>query len=152
MSTDAPMRQTFQWSDLARRSGAVGEALDEFGEVTVSRHGRQLRLAPEASSPVVEAMKELCGVLAKLAEHDDASLVRSVLTSAWPWTRVLPADDQIVLVREIGCTAEVCESLGSWRLLTDALADWRRTARAWADGAEPVQISEPLTDVAARPA
>lgn len=123
----------FQWSDLARRSGDVGEALDNFGEVTVVRGNQLLHLAPPLAHPIQEVLRDMCRLLTALVDSDDTSLVIRVLESAWPWTRALPADDQVALAREIGPIAEMCESLGNWTSLTNVVADWRRTARAWVD-------------------
>ena len=143
---------SFKWSDLARRSAEVGDALDEYGEITVTRGAQTLRLAPLAADPIVGAMRDLCRILSALVVVDAPDVVVSVLNAAWPWTRVLPLVDQCELAREAGAIAEVCESLDSWEPFLLALADWRRTARAWADGQSPTgPIGTPIVALASRP-
>lgn len=144
--------QNFQWSDLARRSGEVGNALDEHGEVMVTRGGQMLRLGPPSVDPILNTTRDLCRVLTALVTLDEPAHVARVLNAAWPWTRALPATDQTLLAREAGEVGEMCESLDSWQPLITVLADWRRTARAWAEGFSPVVIDEPLDEPAARPA
>lgn len=141
----------FQWSDLARRSGEVGDALDEFGEVSVTRGALVLRLGPATPDPVVAAMRDLARLLAALVQTDQPDHVVTVLNAAWPWTRALPDVDVVELAREVGSVAELSESVGSWRPLLESIADWRRTARAWADGARPVTVDEPSGEPLLRP-
>jgi len=149
--TTTTITPQFQWSDLARQSTAVGNAIDEHGEVTVTRGGQTLRIAPQVPHPIFAATHDLCRLLTALVALDEPDHVTRVLNAAWPWTRALPAPDQIELAREVGDIAEMCESLDTWRPLLDVIADWRRTARAWADGARPV-TNEDLDLPAARPA
>lgn len=143
---------SFQWSDLARKSIDVGEALDAHGEVTVVRGAVSLRLAPEAPADVKDVLTSMCRLLVALVAHDEPTQVSRVLESAWPWTRALPAADQVALAAEVGPIAEMCESLGDWSPLIDVIADWRRTARAWASGATPVaRVADPLGTEVERP-
>jgi hypothetical protein len=146
-----PTAPPFQWSDLARRSGEVGEALDEFGEVSVTRGGVVLRLAPAIADPAVTALRDLSRLLAALVSNDQPDHVVMVLNAAWPWTRALPHDDVLELAREVGGVAEMSESLDTWRPLLDTIADWRRTARAWASGARPADIPMPAATPVRRP-
>ena len=115
------------------------------------RGGQTLRLSPQRPDPIVAATKDLCRLLTALVELDIEEHVVRILTAAWPWTRVLPTDDQIELAHDIAQAAEVSESLDAWRPLLDVIADWRRTARAWADGARPVSVEEPIEQPARRP-
>ena len=147
----AAVAPSFQWSDLARKSTAVGHALDTHGEVTVLRGAVSLRLAPTPAADVQEVFSSMCRLLAALVAQDEPDHVVRVLEVAWPWTRALPADDQIVLAAEVGPMAEMCESLGDWTHLLETIADWRRTARAWASGASNQPIPLPLGDDAVRP-
>jgi hypothetical protein len=150
--TSSALAQSFQWSDLARRSGEVGHALDEHGEVSVTRGAQTLRLGPAEAHPILDTTRDLCRVLTALVELDEPGQVRRVLNAAWPWTRALPAVDQVELAREVGDVGEMCESLNTWGPLVETLNDWRRTARAWAEGARPVAIVDALDLPAARPA
>ncbi|MFM8867204.1 MAG: hypothetical protein ACKOFZ_02825 [Ilumatobacteraceae bacterium] len=143
---------SFQWSELARRSAEVGAALDEHGEVMVKRGAQTLRLAPKDSDETVLITRDLFHLLTGLASCDSPELVSKALTTAWPWTRSLPAHDQILLVKEVAPIAEMCVSLGVYRPLLEELASWRRTARAWADGCTPIgPIDEPYGALARRP-
>jgi hypothetical protein len=143
---------SFQWSELARRSAEVGAALDEHGEVMVKRGAQTLRLAPQDSDDTVLVIRDLFHLLTGLANSDEPEMVTRVLTTAWPWTRALPAHDQLLLVKEVAPIAEMCESLGVYKPLLDELANWRRTARAWADGCTPIgPIDEPYEALARRP-
>lgn len=138
---------TFQWSELARRPADVGAALDEYGEVTVQRGSQALRLGPPDSPDVVQVFRDLCRLLSSMVKSDSPERVTVILEMAWPWTRALPAVDQLELAAEVGRVAEMSESLGTYRPLLDVIADWRRTARAWADGVvslEPMEIDEVL--------
>lgn len=138
---------SFQWSELARRPADVGAALDEFGEVAVQRGAQALRLGPPDSPDVVQVFRDLCRLLFAMVESGSPDHVTATLELAWPWTRSLPAKDQLELAAEVGRVAEMSESLGTFRPLLDVLSDWRRTARAWADGfvpLEPVEIDEVL--------
>jgi hypothetical protein len=138
---------SFQWSELARRSADVGAALDEFGEVSVLRGSQALRLGPPDSPEVLQVFRDLCRLLSSMVTSDTPEHVTSILEMAWPWTRALPAKEQLELVAEVGRVAEMSESLGTWRPLLEVLADWRRTARAWADGfvpLTPLEIDEVL--------
>jgi hypothetical protein len=140
-------RPSFQWSELARRSADVGAALDEFGEVAVQRGSQVLRLGPPDSPDVVLVFRDLCRLLSSMVNSDSPEHVTATLEMAWPWTRALPAKDQLELAAEVGRVAEMSESLGTYRPLLDVIADWRRTARAWADGfapLEPMKIDEML--------
>jgi hypothetical protein len=150
--TSSALAQNFQWSDLARRSGEVGNALDEHGEVSVTRGAQTLRLGPAKAHPILDTTRDLCRVLTALVELDEPNQVRRVLNAAWPWTRALPGEDQVELAREVGDVGEMCESLNTWGPLIETLNDWRRTARAWAEGAQPVVVDGMLGRVAARPA
>ncbi len=127
----------FQWSDLARHSRDVARALDDQGEVTVTRGTRTYRIAPP-DHEITTVLRDLCQLLSAVVDTEQPDRVRTILNAAWPWTRVLPADDQIALAAEVGPLAQTCESVGTWRPLLDSLAAWRGTARAWADGAAPV--------------
>lgn len=129
-----PTLPSFQWSELARRPADVGAALDLHGEVAVQRGSQALRLGPPETPEITEVFRDLCRLLASLVSADEPAHVTSILEAAWPWTRALPPSDQLLLAVEIGPIAEMCESLGSYRPLLDVIADWRRTARAWADG------------------
>lgn len=140
----------FQWSDLARRSGEVGNALDEFGEVLVTRGAQTLRLSPQTTHPIENVMRDLCRILSALVAHDPTH-VNLVLNAAWPWTRVLPFEDQVMLAVEAGEVAETCESLGTWEPLLTVIADWRRTARAYAQGLRPIVVDDLDGRPAARP-
>jgi hypothetical protein len=151
MATASCAPQAFQWSDLARRSSEVGDALDADGQVTVTRGSQVLTITRASSESTNEAITDLCRILAALVRVGDPSSVRSVLNAAWPWTRVLPDVDQLELAREVGDTAEICDSLGTWGPMGGLLGDWRRTARAWADGGGPTHIVEPMEILAARP-
>ncbi len=143
---------SFQWSELARRSAEVGAALDEHGEVMVKRGAQTLRLAPKDSDETVLITRDLFHLLTGLASCDSPELVSKALTTAWPWTRSLPAHDQILLVKEVAPIAEMCVSLGVYRPLLEEIASWRRTARAWADGCTPIgPINEPYGALARRP-
>lgn len=143
---------SFQWSELGRRSGEVGDALDAYGEVTVVRGSQLLRLAVPTERSIMDTLREMCRVLTVLVKDDDSTHVTKILNVAWPWTRALPEIDQIAFAREVGSVAEVCESLNSWRQLIDLVADWRRTARAWADGeASLVRVETPIEALATRP-
>lgn len=138
---------SFQWSELARRPADVGAALDEYGEVTVQRGSLALRLGPPDSPDVVQVFRDLCRLLSSLVQSDNHEHVTSILGMAWPWTRALPANDQLELAAEVGRVAEMSESLGTYRPLLNVIADWRRTARTWADGfvpLEPIDIEEVL--------
>jgi len=147
-----PEIPSFQWSELARRSSEVGAALDEHGEVMVKRGAQTLRLAPKDSDETVLIYRDLFYLLTGLAKSDSPELVSRVLVAAWPWTRALPAHDQILLVKEVAPIAEMCVSLGNYKPLLDELASWRRTARAWADGCTPIgPIDEPYGALARRP-
>ena len=149
MDTVAP---SFQWSELARRSGDVGAALDDFGEVTVVRGAQTLRLGPPPSRDITTIVRDMCGLLSALVASDTPHQVTRVLEAAWPWTRALPKTDQIALAAEVGPIAEMCESLGSYKALIDVIADWRRTARAWAEeGAAPTVLPKPLGTEVPRP-
>lgn len=151
MTAHAPER-SFTWSDLARRPGEVGEAIDEYGEVTVLRGRATLRLAVEPASTLVDFSVQLCRVLNRLVALEDDDVVTEVLTSAWPWTRALPADDQLMLAGDVANVAEMCVSLHTFRPLERLLEDWQRTARAWADGMRPLgRIDEPLGTPVPRP-
>lgn len=130
---------SFQWSELARRPADVGAALDEHGEITVQRGSQALRLGPPDSPDIVQVFRDLCRLLASLVSSDNPEHVTAVLGAAWPWTRALPANDRMELAAEVGQVAEMSESLGSFRPLLDVIADWRRTARAWADGHVPLE-------------
>lgn len=142
----------FQWNELARKPGEVGEALDDFGEVEVVRGTTVLRLSPAPSANIVDVTRALCSVLRTLAERGSESLVREILHEAWPWTRPLPDADVMALAIEAGRVAEMCEGLGSWTPLTEVLNDWRGTARAWSAGMGAVApIDEPLASAAVRP-
>jgi hypothetical protein len=126
----------FQWSDLARRSPDVGEALDDAGEVVVTRGSRRYRIAlPDQDVEAV--LRDLCRLLSAVVATGRPSDVQMILNAAWPWTRALPDDDQLALAAEVGPLAETCESLATWRPLLDSLAAWRGTARAWASGTAP---------------
>lgn len=147
---DAP--QSFLWSDLARHPKDVGEALDQHGHVTVSRGSQVLRLAPDTSDPIVNVMSDLCRILTALIDLDKPDQVVAILAAAWPWTRALPTEDQLLLAKEAGEVGAMCESLDVWKPLLTVIADWRRTARAWADGASPLASLDELDEsVAARP-
>lgn len=138
---------SFQWSELARRPADVGSALDEHGEVTVQRGSQSLRLGPPDSPDITQVYRDLCRLLSSLVSSDNPEHVSSILAMAWPWTRALPANDQLELVAEVGRMAEMSESLGTYRPLLDVIADWRRTARAWAEGfvpLEPIEVDEEL--------
>jgi hypothetical protein len=139
-TTSAPR---FLWSDLGRRSADVGHAIDDYGEAVVIRGTAELRLAPAPGPDIVDISRQLCAVLARLAELGDAETLRRVLHAAWAWTRPLPDDDLIELAHEAGHTAETCESVGTWGPLAELLTEWRYTARAWAEGARPVHVDEP---------
>ncbi|TRZ79288.1 MAG: hypothetical protein D4R92_05080 [Actinobacteria bacterium] len=144
---------SFQWSELGRRSVEVGDALDAHGEVTVVRGSQMLSLAVPTERSIMDTLREMCRVLTVLVNDDDSTHVTKILNEAWPWTRALPLEDQIVFAREVGSVAEMCESLNSWRQLIDLVADWRRTARAWADGeASLVRVETPVEALATRPA
>ncbi len=150
MSTTSPPR--FQWSELARRSGEVGDAIDTFGEVTVIRGSQTLRLGLQSPAEASGVLHDMCRLLAALTSEDEATHVTRILSAAWPWTRALPGASQLELANEVGPVAEMCESLGSYKALTDLLADWRRTARAWADSETgPIHVDEPLASPASRP-
>lgn len=152
MATTTEPRHAFQWSDLSRHSTEVGNALDEYGEVTVTRGAQSLRLAPSTEPEIVEVTRALCSVLARLVELGKPDLVKSVLGHAWPWTQVLPEDDQLTMAGEVASSAEICESVGTWQPFITAIEDWRRTARAWAQGdITPTVIDEPLDTVVQRP-
>lgn len=127
----------FQWSDLAKKPTEVGDALDADGEVTVTRGSQTLRIS-QHEDDVVIVMREMCGLLTAVVATESPAQVCVILNAAWPWTRVLPTNDQIELATEVGPLAETCESLGTWRPLLDALSAWRGTARAWAVGLGPV--------------
>ena len=146
----ATAQQAFQWSDLARRSSDVGHALDEYGEVTVTRGAQTLRIAPQLSHPIVDTMRDLCRILTAVVAVDSDN-VSQILNTAWPWTRVLPHSDQLELATEAGAVAETCESLGTWEPLLIVLADWRRTARAYAQGHGPVDVVDVDGRLARRP-
>lgn len=138
---------SFQWSELARRPADVGAALDQHGEVTVQRGAQALRLGPPDPPEVVQVFRDLCRLLSSLANTDEPEHVTLILEIAWPWTRALPPKDQLELVGEVGRVAEMSESLGTYRPLLQVIADWRRTARALADGLaplEPIEIDELL--------
>lgn len=143
----ASIMPSFQWSELARRPAEVGAALDEYGEVTVQRGSQALRLGPPDPPDVAQVQRDLCRLLFALVSSDNPEHVIAILEMAWPWTRALPANDQLELAAEVGRVAEMSESLGTYRPLLDVIADWRRTARAWADGLVPlesVEIAEEL--------
>ena len=81
-----------------------------------------------------DAMEDYRGssrLLATVAMADPEHVVE-VLVKAWPWTRALPVGEQRKLAVEVAQVAEMGESPGAYRLLLDVIADWRRTARAWA--------------------
>ncbi len=141
----------FQWSDLAKKPTEVGNALDAAGEVTITRGSQTLRIShPEHDVAVV--MSEMCRLLGAVVATETPERVCVILNAAWPWTRVLPIDDQVDLAAEVGPLAEMCESLDTWRPLLDALAAWRGTARAWASGAGPVgPIENPIDTRVQRP-
>ena len=122
----------FQWSELARRSADVGEALDEFGEINVVRGTQTLHLAPPPARPMTDLLRDMCRILSAVISVDSSAHVSMILNTAWPWTRALPDDDQLLLAKEVGPIVEMCESLGTWQPLFDVLADWRGTARAHA--------------------
>lgn len=140
----------FQWSDLARRSPEVGEALDEAGEVVVTRGSRRYRIAPP-DVEIAAVLRDLCRLLSAVVATEQPDHVQAILNAAWPWTRVLSAEDQFALAAEVGPLAETSESLDTWRPLLDSLAAWRGTARAWAAGATPVGPFKGTGDEVARP-
>lgn len=143
---------SFQWSELARRSAEVGAALDAHGEVMVQRGAQSLRLGPPESEEMALLTRDLFRLLTTLANLDNAELVSSVIETAWPWTRALPADSHVRLINTIAPIAEMCESLGTYKPLLDELRDWRRTASAWADGCRPVDpIDKPYGALVVRP-
>jgi hypothetical protein len=148
MPTTAPV---FQWSDLAKRPTEVGAALDLSGEVTVTRGAQTLRIS-QPDQDLATVMREMCALLSAVVAIEASDHVCAILNAAWPWTRVLPIDDQIELAAEVGPLAETCESLGTWRPLLDTLSAWRGTARAWASGAEPIgPIEQPSGERVQRP-
>lgn len=142
---------SFQWSELGRRSGEVGAAVDTYGEVTVVRGSQTLRLSARPSIESTGVLGDLCRLLSALTEVDEPDHVSLVLATAWPWTRALPEDARLAFAAEVGPVMEMCESLGSYNALTNLLNDWRRTARALADGERPAVIDEPLGTAASKP-
>ncbi|MFM8310616.1 MAG: hypothetical protein ACKOAZ_01820 [Ilumatobacteraceae bacterium] len=146
-----PTPPVFQWSELARRAGDVGSALDAHGAVDVVRGAQTLRLGPAASRDADAVVRDLCSVLAEVAGMASHDLGAAVLEAAWPWTRALPPGERVVLLGEVGPLAEMCASLGTFAPLIESLADWRRTARAWADGAAPVRVDQPAATAVVRP-
>jgi len=141
----------FQWSDLAKKPTEVGKALDAAGEVTVTRGSQTLRIS-QLEHDVETVMREMCGLLGAVVATESPERVCAILNAAWPWTRVLPVDDQVELAAEVGPLAETCESLDTWRPLLEALAAWRGTARAWASGAGPVgPFADPVDNRVQRP-
>ena len=143
---------SFQWSELARRSAEVGAALDKHGEVMVKRGAQTLRLAPKDPDDMELITRDLFHLLTGLANAESPELASKALSIAWPWTRALPAHDQVLLVKELAPIAEMCVSLGVYKPLLDELASWRRTARAWADGCTPIgPIDKPYGALARRP-
>jgi hypothetical protein len=143
---------SFQWSELARRSAEVGAALDAHGEVMVQRGAQSLRLGPPEPEEMILLTRDLFRLLTTLANLDNADFVSTVVETAWPWTRALPADDRVLLIKEIAPIAEMCESLGIYKPLLDELAGWRGTARALADGCTAVgPFDEPYGALAVRP-
>ena len=122
------------------------------GAGRVRRGHRAARFSGAAARPpdspdVVQVFRDLCRLLSSLVKSDNPEHVASILGMAWPWTRALPANDQLELAAEVGRVAEMSESLGTYRPLLDVIADWRRTARTWADGfvpLEPIEIDEVL--------
>jgi hypothetical protein len=147
-TTAAPV---FQWSDLANKPTEVGNALDDAGEVTIIRGTQTLRIA-QPEHDISSVMREMCGLLDAIVATETPERVCTILNAAWPWTRVLPIDDQIELAAEVGPLAKSCESLDSWRPLLNSLSAWRATARAWASGARPVgPFADPVTEDVQRP-
>lgn len=126
----------FRWSDLARKSTEVGKALDDDGEVIVTRGSRSYRIA-QSDPDIALVLRDMCRLLTAVVQTDTQEHAQVILTSAWPWARALPPKDQIALAEEVGPLAESCEALGTWRPLLDSLAAWRGTARAWAEGYVP---------------
>ncbi len=147
----ATTTQVFQWSDLAKKPTEVGNALDAGGEVTVTRGSQTIRISlPEHD--IATVMREMCGILGAVVATEPPERVCAILNAAWPWTRVLPIEDQVALAAEVGPLAETCESLDTWRPLLDALSAWRGTARAWATGASPVgPFEHPVDEPVQRP-
>lgn len=142
----------FQWSELARRSAEVGAALDAHGEVMVQRGTQALRLGPPEPEEMTQLTRDMFRLLTTLASLDNPEFVSTVVETAWPWTRALPVESRVRLVNTIAPIAEMCESLGTYKPLLDELRDWRRTARALADGYGPVDpIDEPYGALAVRP-
>jgi hypothetical protein len=147
-TTTAPV---FQWSDLAKKPTEVGNALDAAGEVTVTRGTQTLRIS-QPEHDIASVMREMCRLLSAIVATEAPDRVCAILNSAWPWTRVLPINDQIELASEVGPLAETCESLDTWRPLLDSLSAWRGTARAWASGAQPVgPFESPVVESVQRP-
>jgi hypothetical protein len=143
---------SFQWSELARRSADVGAALDTHGEVIVQRGAQSLRLGPPEPADMTLLTRDLFRLLTTLANVDNPEFVSSVIETAWPWTRALPTDDRVLLIKEIAPIAEMCESLGIFKPLLDEIAGWRGTARALADGCTAVgPFDEPYGALAVRP-
>lgn len=126
----------FQWSDLARRSPDVGDALDADGEVIVTRGSRSYRIAQLGHETAI-VLQDFSRLLAALVATASPDQVRATLNAAWAWTRILPDADQLTCAHEVGSLAETCESLHSWKPLVDSIEAWRGTARAWASGATP---------------
>ena len=122
----------------------------ETYQVTVTRGAQTLRIAPQLSHPIVDTMRDLCRILTAVVAVDSDN-VSQILNTAWPWTRVLPHSDQLELATEAGAVAETCESLGTWEPLLIVLADWRRTARAYAQGHGPVDVVDVDGRLARRP-
>ncbi len=130
----------------------MGAAIDAYGEVAVVRGTQTLRLSSRTAIEENGVLTDLCRLFAALTREDEPSRVARVLASAWPWTRALPEGSRVDFAFEVGPVIEMCESLGSYRALTDLLDDWKRTARAFAEGdAEPVVIDDPLGTPAVRP-
>ena len=89
--------------------------------------------APTAETDIRQILHDMCRLLSALVAQSDPTHIVKVLEAAWPWTRALPADDQLALAAEVGPVVEMCDSSGDWTRLLDVMADWRRTARAYDD-------------------
>lgn len=115
----------FQRSDLARRPTEAGKALDAAGEVTISRGSQTLRIS-QPEHDLATVISDMCGLLGAVVATEPPERVCVILNAAWPWTRMLPTDDQIELAAEVGPLAETCDD--QWRK-PHARSDVRR--RNW---------------------
>jgi hypothetical protein len=143
------------WSAFVREPTSVLPKLERGGSVVLNRRdGEPLVITTKSQADSSHLGTELAAMVIlqamATAQSSLKEAVSGLMSSRFPWLRLLPLDSREMFLKEFFETVEACASVGNMSRLSELVGDWKATAEVHSDSDLVLRLAQPITQPVGR--